>query len=82
MAIDGNGESEIVCLCIVQSEDKITITNLLVEFKKHNESSSLVQCVMTDEDMTERDVLNEHLPQAALAICLSNIMHNEKGSIL
>ena len=41
MAIDGNGESEIVCLWIVhclwivQSEDKITITNLSVEFKKH-----------------------------------------------
>ena len=43
MAIDGNGESEIICLWIVQSEDKSTITNLLVEFKKHNESFSLIQ---------------------------------------
>ena len=33
MAIDGIGESEVVCLWIVQSEDKSPITNLLVEFK-------------------------------------------------
>ena len=42
MAIDGNGESEIVCLWIVQSEDRSTLTSLFVEFKKHNESSSLI----------------------------------------
>ena len=32
----------VVCLWIVQSEDKITIPNLSVEFKKHNESSSVL----------------------------------------
>ena len=53
MSIDGNGKSEIVCLWIVQSEDKLTLSNLLVEFKKHNESSSLIQCVMTNKDITE-----------------------------
>lgn len=70
MAIDGNGESEIVCLWIVQSEDRSTLTSLFVEFKKHNESSSLIQCVMTDKDMTERDVIKQQLPQAGLVICL------------
>ena len=82
MAIDGNGESEIVCLWIVQSEDKVTITNLLVEFKKHNENSSLVQCIMIDKDMTERDVLKEQLPQAALAICLFHTLHTMRSSDL
>lgn len=53
LAIDGNGESEIVCLWVVQSEDKVTITNLLAEFKRCNENATLVQCVMTDKDMTE-----------------------------
>jgi len=32
LAVDGNGENEIVCLWIVQSEDKETITTLLVGF--------------------------------------------------
>jgi len=53
LAIDGNGESEIVCLWVVQSKDKVTITNLLAEFKRCNENATLVQCVMTDKDMTE-----------------------------
>ena len=48
LAVDGNGESEIVCLWIVQCEDKETITSLLVEFKKHNDEWSLIKCIMSD----------------------------------
>ena len=36
MSVDGNGESEIVCLWLTQFEDKETITELVQEFKKHN----------------------------------------------
>ena len=81
MAIDGNGESEIICLWIVQSEDKSTITNLLVEFKKHNESFSLIQCVMSDKDITERDVIKEQLPQAGLVICLFHTLRTMRREI-
>lgn len=81
MSIDGNGESEIVCLWIVQSEDKSTLTNLLVEFKKHNESSSLIQCVMTDKDITEQDVIREQLPQAALVICLFHTLRTMRREV-
>ena len=52
----------VVCLWIIRSEDKSTITNLLVEFKKHNEKSSSIQCVMTNKDITEWDVIKEQLP--------------------
>lgn len=81
MSIDGNGESEIVCLWIVQSEDKSTLINLLVEFKKHNESSSLIQCVMTDKDITEQDVIREQLPQAALVICLFHTLRTMRREV-
>ena len=59
MIVDGNGESEIVCLWLTQFEDKETITELVQEFKKHNSSWSLTQCIMSDKDMTERNVLSE-----------------------
>ena len=81
MSIDGNGESEIVCLWIVQSEDKSTLSNLLVEFKKHNASSSLIQCVMTDKDITERDVIREQITQAALVICLFHTLRTMKREV-
>ena len=45
MSVDGNGESEIVCLWLTQFEDKETITELVQEFKKHNSSWSLTQCI-------------------------------------
>ena len=69
LAVDGNGESEVVCLWIVQCEDKETITSLLVEFKKHNDEWSLIKCIMSDKDMTERNVMKEQFPQANLLIC-------------
>ena len=46
MVVDGNGESEIVSLWITQFEDKETITELVQEFKKHNEKWSAVQCII------------------------------------
>ena len=57
MSVDGNGESEIVCLWLTQFEDKETITKLVQEFKKHNSRWSSVECIMSDKDMTERHVL-------------------------
>ena len=44
LCIDGNGESEIVCLWLVQHEDKVTLTKLLLEFKKHNKNWSDIKC--------------------------------------
>ncbi|XP_065902182.1 zinc finger SWIM domain-containing protein 3-like isoform X1 [Dysidea avara] len=81
LAVDGNGESEIVCLWIVQCEDKEIIASLLVEFKQHNDSRSLIKCVMSDKDMTERNVIKEHFPQANLLICLFHTMRTFKREI-
>ena len=35
MVVDGNGESEIVALWIVASEDRISIKNMVRIFKRH-----------------------------------------------
>ena len=34
ICIDGNGESEVVCLWLVEHEDKETLTNLMMENSK------------------------------------------------
>ena len=34
---DGNGESEIVCIWIVNQEDNQTITKMMESFKNHND---------------------------------------------
>ena len=81
LTVDGNGESEIVCLWIVQNEEKGLITSLLVEFKKHNYNWSLIKCVMSDKDMTERNVIKEQLPQANLLICLFHTLRSFRREI-
>ena len=52
MIVDGNGESEIIALWLTQCEDKETLGTLMNKFKKHNENWSLVQCIVSDKDMT------------------------------
>jgi len=82
LVVDGNGESEVVCLWIAQCEDKETITSLLVEFKKHNDEWSLIKCIMSDKDMTERNVMKEQFLQANLLICLFHTMRTFQREIL
>ena len=81
MSVDGNGESEIVCLWLTQFEDKETITKLVQEFKKHNSRWSSVECFMSDKDMTERHVLSEQFPQSKLLICLFHTLRSMKREV-
>ena len=81
MSVDGNGESEIVSLWLTQFEDKETITELVQEFKKHNSSWSLTQCIMSDKDMTERNVLSEQFPQSKLLICLFHTLRTMRREV-
>ena len=71
---DGNGESEIVCIWIVNQEDNQTITKMMESFKKHNGDWEKVECIISDKDMTERQVLKEQLPQSDLQICLFHVL--------
>lgn len=81
MVVDGNGESEIVCLWLTQFEDKETITELVQEFKKQNSGWSSIQCVMSDKDMNERNVFREQIPQCKLLICLFHTLRTMRREI-
>lgn len=81
MVVDGNGESEIVCLWLTQFEDKETITKLVEEFKKYNSDWISTKCIMSDKDMTERTVLGEQFPQSKLLICLFHTLRTMKREI-
>ena len=80
MIVDGNGESEIIALWLTQCEDKETLRALMNELKK-NENWSSIECIMSDKDMTERDVLIEHLPNAKLLICLFHTLRSMRREI-
>ena len=62
------------------SEDQISIKNMVRIFKRHNSTDRTV-CIMSDKDMTERDVLSEEIPNAVLQICLFHTLRSFKQEI-
>lgn len=81
MVVDGNGESEVVCLWLTQFEDKETITELVQGFKKHNSCWSSILCIMSDKDMIERSVFREQIPQSKLLICLFHTLRTMRREV-
>jgi hypothetical protein len=69
LCVDGNGQSQMVALWIVKSEDRQTILKMFDILKQQNDTSG-TKVVMADKDWIERDVAHEALPQASLLICL------------
>ncbi len=67
---DSNGESEIVCVCILVSEDSESIKWMLEMFQKHNSRWIDIRVVMADKDIKERDTVRSVIPNANVLICL------------
>jgi zinc finger SWIM domain-containing protein 3 len=53
LAIDGNGESEIVGLMLAADEQCETVRQMVIFFKNHNPKWEQINCIMADKDMTE-----------------------------
>lgn len=67
---DGNGLSEVAAAFLLIEETGESLLKVLDIFKKHNSSWESVRVLMTDKDITERDVLANSFPNACLLICL------------
>ena len=79
---DGNGQSEVVAVFLLQEETEESLTCVLDVFIKHNdEAAKKVRIVMTDKDMTERDVLAQKFPAAQLLICLFHTLRTFRREI-
>ena len=69
IAIDGDGQSEIVALFISADESKPTVTEVVQVFQKHNSCWTDTKVVMSDKDFIERDAFAACFPGAVLLIC-------------
>ncbi len=67
---DGNGESEVAAAFLLLEETEESLSKVLEIFKRYNDSWESIRVIMTDKDLTERDVLSSSFPQANLLICL------------
>ena len=78
LAIDGNGESHVVCFFLVNNETRNLITKMVEAFKEKfdEEVTSKTKVIITDKDFTERSVLTAAFPGAQLQLCLFHTMQS------
>ncbi len=67
---DSNGQSEIVAVCILVTENAEGITWMFETFKAQNAMWRNITVVMADKDINEREVMKKLLPNASVLICL------------
>lgn len=81
LVIDGNGESEVVCLWFLQNEERETIKQLLRIFKQKNPAAERIQAVMVSARPGRGEVVSEVLPQSKLLTCLFHTLRNFRGEV-
>ena len=81
VVVDGNGETEIVAIFVLVSEEKNLLSRMLTIFKEKNARWTETKVVLTDKDMVERQVFGELLPAAKLQICLFHTLRTFKRQI-
>ena len=79
---DGNGQSEIIAVFLLLEETEASLSKMLEIFKKYNSAWSSVRVVMSDKDMTERQVLKASFPDADTLICLFHTLKSFRREIL
>ena len=78
---DSNGQSEIVAVCLLVSEDRDSLCWMFEAFKKLNPEWDHVRVAMADKDIGERDVIKEQLSNARVLICLFHTLRSLKREI-
>ena len=78
---DGNGESEIVAVWMVVTEDAISIRQMAEIFKKHNHRWSKTVTIMADKDFIEREAFKAVFPEASILICLFHVLRTFRREI-
>ena len=81
LVIDGNGESEVISVFLLTSEDGETISGLLDVFKCHNPAWNKIKTVLSDKDFSERAVYKQHYPHVCLQLCLFHVLRTMKREI-
>ena len=64
--VDGNGYTQPICIFLVYQETEETITAMVEMFKQANPTWTRIVVIITDKDMTERNVFKKCFPQVRL----------------
>lgn len=72
---DADGETRIIGMGFVASEDATTLEGFIRAFKNDNSGTTeKTKCFMTDKDMSERKVIKELFPGVELYLCIFHVL--------
>ena len=69
-----NGQSEIIAACLLSSEQRAIINEMIGTFQKYNVAWTDPKVIMTDKDVTEMDALAKAFPDATLQLCPFHVL--------
>lgn len=72
--IDGNGESQIVGLCLLRSENYIIVKQMMEKFKSMNPKHNQIKTILTDKSFPDRKAYTECFPGAQLQLCIFHVI--------
>lgn len=78
---DSNGQSEIIAVCLLVSEDAESMKWMIETLKKANSQWRNTRVLMADKDIGEREVLKKSLPQVEVLICLFHVLRSFRREI-
>lgn len=78
---DSNGQSEIIAVCLLVSEDAESMKWMMETLKKAGSQWRNIRIIMADKDIGERQVLKESFPQAEVLICLFHALRSFRREI-
>ena len=78
---DSNGQSEIIAVCLLATEDSESMKWMMETFKKNNLHWVNIRVVMADKDISEREILKGSFPQADILICLFHTLRSFRREI-
>lgn len=76
MVIDGNGESQIVAMFMIRTENYDIVLKMLNKFKTVNEKHKEINTILSDKNFADRRAYKEAFPNAQLQLCIFHVLQN------
>lgn len=81
LVVDGNGESQIVAMFIIKSENYDIISKMLATFKRHNRNHTQIKVILSDKNFAGRRAYTEAFEHAQLQLCIFHVIENFKREL-
>lgn len=81
MCVDGEGETQIITLFIIRSENVSIMTKMFEIFKEENTNADKVEIVMVDKHASNLATFSTVFPNAAINLCVFHVQQIFKREI-